>query len=385
MAIILCPNCAGKISNLAKKCPHCGRVLEEYAMPMYNEPKPDERKCVPMHENKKEEIIKRSKKSERCILFGVIAALVFAILIMIVLLTCRRHSSSDDLSTAYVDATECSTTNTIDVSSQENELNIQSYIDVLGTDCATGTLNVDNAWLDGITGVSLCGYKGSITHGFSGNNSIIDIMEWSSNQNVSQDDFYTFISLLNKEFPDEYTKKSYANISQECYVWTDYDNLCYVVCWHENEHVMARWYLEENKIKAIAQNAASPTQPISEETTIPTTKPTEPKLTTGEIVSFADNQMKKEIGRAYCGYSIESSNSTTLVVFDICPDDSWQSYILGGSDWKSLTSAADEYTYELRKLFKDNGHSDWHAVVSILNDIDTSRYLYMSVDGTEYS
>lgn len=127
------------------------------------------------------------------------------------------------------------------------------------------------------------------------------------------------------------------------------------------------------------------TEPTTPPTTVPTTKPVESKLTTDEIVAFADKQMKKEIGRAYHGYSIESSGSTTLVVFDICPDDSWQSYMIGGSDWRSLTNAADDYTYELRKLFKDNGHSDWHAVVSVLNDLDTSRYLYMSVDGSEYS
>lgn len=124
-------------------------------------------------------------------------------------------------------------------------------------------------------------------------------------------------------------------------------------------------------------------KPTSSPRPASTPKPTE-SLTANDIIKMLDSECKSSLGSAYYGYSKESGNGNNLLILNVCSDGACYDYLSDSSGWKALKDSADSLSSECRRLFKNNGYSDWHVAIYLLNDLDTDRVLYISLDGSEY-
>lgn len=138
----------------------------------------------------------------------------------------------------------------IDLITESNE-SLKPYLDLIGKETNNGNIDVDNAFLDNISNVKLMGYSGTVSHRMTAVSSTqIRVMKWISNDVVTENEFDNFINSLNAFFGSSYDFKSYNNISDESYQWDDYDRLCYVIAFYNEEQKMeVTWYLDEEYIK----------------------------------------------------------------------------------------------------------------------------------------
>lgn len=239
MAIIKCPECGADISSSASFCIKCGYPIG---------------KAKTIHENYYRKNSPHSRGSHLKF-----AALNIAVILLVFFVACFFIADKERVPAESISA------NTVYRQKAILEPQIQTYIDVLGTYCETGRLTVNDSFVSGMNAVQLCGFEGSVSHGFGKIKSIITIMDWISNSKVSSDEFDGFISLLNEKYQNDYVLTHYDNIAEECFVWIDYDNLCYVICWKENECIRVRWYLEEERVNAIIQNSSLKKESVPEQ------------------------------------------------------------------------------------------------------------------------
>lgn len=181
---------------------------------------------------------------------------------------------------------------------QQSKDNLKPYFDVLGINTENDGLAVSEEFLDNISSVELMGYSGSIDHGYSdiiGNT--IDIMDWTSNTEITGKDYENFIQSMNQYFGSDATLKSYDNLSDETYHWVDYDELCMVFCWSKNGKVYVRWYLEEDLVTSMIEPSSDSTTSV----TIP--RATEAKVSCIECGKTANYTYKNPfsgIEEPYC-------------------------------------------------------------------------------------
>ena len=94
-------------------------------------------------------------------------------------------------------------------------------------------------------GASLFGIKGYFELGASSSgedNSMIDLIDWTSNSAV--DDFDVVIEALKELYGSIYVVKPYFDYSDDTYMWMDVDEYEYVLCWQNNDgSVTIRWMI----------------------------------------------------------------------------------------------------------------------------------------------
>lgn len=144
-----------------------------------------------------------------------------------------------DIETTNEDSTTC-------MKKKTNE-SLKEYLDLLGTNTEDGNVNVSDQFLDNLSNVYIMGRTGTVTHAMSiESDTQIGIMEWNDNEAATEKEFEKFISLLNDYWGEQGQIGSYENMSDETYVWKDYDHSAYVACWYSNDTVKMRWDLDES-------------------------------------------------------------------------------------------------------------------------------------------
>lgn len=90
------------------------------------------------------------------------------------------------------------------------------------------------------------GRTGTVNHGMTDiSETQIRIMEWIDNEASTIGEFESFVSLLNAYWGEGGTVGSYDNMSEETYVWMDYNNYSYVACWHNDNKIKMNWQYDE--------------------------------------------------------------------------------------------------------------------------------------------
>ncbi len=144
------------------------------------------------------------------------------------------------------------TNNQKQVKSEENDDqktrdSLKPYVDFLGEETENGDLSVPDEFLENIESVYIMGRIGSVNHAMSEKSKTqIRIMEWIDNENATQEEFENFVSLLNNYWNEEGIVKNYDNMSDETYVWKDFEHSSYVTCWLENNSIKMNWHYDES-------------------------------------------------------------------------------------------------------------------------------------------
>ena len=69
------------------------------------------------------------------------------------------------------------------------------------------------------------------------------MMDWQSNESMSTEEYDEFTKSLNEYFGEVAEVQQYDNISEEnCLVWNDLENVCWVIGWYEEGIAYLRWY-----------------------------------------------------------------------------------------------------------------------------------------------
>ena len=102
-----------------------------------------------------------------------------------------------------------------------------------------------------------------------------------------------------------------------------------------------------------------------------------------KVIDMIDSVCSSNLGPGYLGYTKRTENGLNYIVLKFSADGAAEEYAANSADWISLTSAANDLTKSCRKMFTDRGLTDWHVVLSILNDQNLDRVLFSSVDGVK--
>ena len=132
------------------------------------------------------------------------------------------------------------------------------YLEVLGADTKNGNYSVSQDFIDNMNNVFVMGYKGSVTHGFTSDEKVIDIMDWISNESHQEKEYSEFRSRLNLFLGVEPTIAKYENITVgDCWVWDVPNNSNWVFSWFERGEIHIRWYTRESVAKWESRNQTS--------------------------------------------------------------------------------------------------------------------------------
>lgn len=128
----------------------------------------------------------------------------------------------------------------------ETRESLAVFVKLLGTESEDGNIAVTDEFLENVECVYIMGRNGTVAHGFGDDvGTVISIMEWIDNNSASETEFDNFITLLNDYFGETGQVKSYENYSDETYVWKDYDNTSYVLCWYADGVIQLNWHYDK--------------------------------------------------------------------------------------------------------------------------------------------
>lgn len=127
---------------------------------------------------------------------------------------------------------------------QQTKESIEPYVALIGTLAEKENVTVSESFLNNIDKVKIMGWKGTVSHGFTSDSTDrIAMMDWQSNESMSAKEYDNFTKSLNEFFEESAEVHQYDNISSEnCLVWNDLTNRCWVVGWYEGGIAYLRWY-----------------------------------------------------------------------------------------------------------------------------------------------
>lgn len=129
---------------------------------------------------------------------------------------------------------------------EKSDESLKLYTGLLGTETADGNISVTDDFLENINSVYIMGKTGTVNHGMTDiSETQIRIMEWIDNEASTIGEFESFVSLLNAYWGEDGIVGSYDNMSEETYVWMDYNNSSYVACWHNDNKIKMNWQYDE--------------------------------------------------------------------------------------------------------------------------------------------
>lgn len=127
---------------------------------------------------------------------------------------------------------------------QQTKESIEPYVALIGTLAERENVTVSESFLNNIDKVKIMGWKGTVSHGFTSDSTDrIAMMDWQSNESMPAKEYDNFTKSLNEFFEEAAEVQQYDNISSEnCLVWNDLSNRCWVVGWYEGGIAYLRWY-----------------------------------------------------------------------------------------------------------------------------------------------
>lgn len=141
---------------------------------------------------------------------------------------------------------------------QRSRTALQPYIELLGGDLGDGVVQTSQEFIDNLSSIELMGKIGTVSHGFSEGLSIIDTMDWISNDEASEEEFRAFVQMLNSFFHYESTCHDYEGYSTETYQWVDFEDNCMVFGWLSDDRINVRWYQNEEWVASMETAALEP-------------------------------------------------------------------------------------------------------------------------------
>jgi hypothetical protein len=140
---------------------------------------------------------------------------------------------------------------------QETDQSLEIFVALLGAETENGEISVTDEFLNNMEAVYIMGRTGTVAHGFSDDvATAISVMEWEDNVSATREQFEELITLLNLYFGENGQVMSYDNYSEETYVWRDYENTSYVLCWYDDSIINMDWHYDET-VKKTASNKVS--------------------------------------------------------------------------------------------------------------------------------
>lgn len=286
MALIICPECGREISNKAPQCIHCGYPLTDNPI------------------NK--EVVSSQTNNKRNIAILFVAIILVSSLLVVFFISSPKNTVEETLPVEVPVASPTPTIKpatstdppakqtkqpTLNHSLSDEEVSflvgetddsLVLYLDVLGNDIPTGdSISVSEEFLEGFSSVKIMGYVGTVAHRYNiVDNPIIDIMDWCSNDEVAEDEFYSFTSLMSRYFGSEPTLEFYDEIQSEAYIWTDNSNFCTVLGWYANGKINLTWVLEKNRVNSSEYESKNSDDTSDEKTITSSPEPTNKPIST---------------------------------------------------------------------------------------------------------
>lgn len=127
---------------------------------------------------------------------------------------------------------------------QQTRGSLEPYVAMVGISTDNDTATVTESFLNNIDKVKIMGKKGTVSHGYTADSGDrIAMMDWQSNESMSTEEYDEFTKSLNEYFGEVAEVQQYDNISEEnCLVWNDLENVCWVIGWYEEGIAYLRWY-----------------------------------------------------------------------------------------------------------------------------------------------
>ena len=121
---------------------------------------------------------------------------------------------------------------------------LEPYIRMIGKDASTSSTSASQSFLDGMDNVFVMGKTGRIEHSFSKNSGgVITIMDWISNDTFEEENYYSFIRILNRYFNDIATLSYNENVMNKDYwAWHITNDELWPICFEDNGRIIIRWY-----------------------------------------------------------------------------------------------------------------------------------------------
>lgn len=175
----------------------------------------------------------RNKRLLYCLIMALFA---------LVLCSCDSNATNEMTESEISETTEDSKEDII----QKTKDSLKVYTDYIGIETENGNLAVTDEFLENVESVFIMGRTGSVNHGMTGSSDTqIRIMEWNDSVTSTEDEFENFIVLLNEYWGENGLIGNYDNMSDETYVWKDYEHSSWVACWFKDGLIRIQWEYDE--------------------------------------------------------------------------------------------------------------------------------------------
>ena len=238
---------------------------------------------------------------------------------------------------------------------------LKPYIAKLGIDTKDYSLAESQEFWDGTSNIFVMGIDGNVDLGFTAKSgTIIKVVEWVSNDEISNEQFTEFISDLDELFDGEHTIGKNENTSSETYVWDDPDDSCIAYAWYNDGYANLYYYWQspdpENE---------SETEAKEKETDVPYEK--EYCMDVMEAYEILKDSLKNPNSLVIYGVKLDGSN----VMFDYGATNSFGGMVRNyailqyGSKLEKVSDWLARITYE------ENGSKlDWDLIQQYYNELD---------------
>lgn len=170
------------------------------------------------------------------------------IFMLILLMSLGLIACSD---TSKADGSETDVDNTVTEEGfvYVEEESLTPYLDMLGMDITNGNPDVLQEFIDNISSVEVLEHVGTVEHKYvthEDGTTIIDIMNWVSNETLTEDEFNAFVLSLDEYFGQYGARLDDVYKADKTYLWIDYTRKSSVFAWYIEGKAYLSWEWDEN-------------------------------------------------------------------------------------------------------------------------------------------
>lgn len=128
------------------------------------------------------------------------------------------------------------------------EESLTPYLDMLGVDITNGNPDVSQEFIDNLSSVDILNHTGTVEHQYvtyEDDTTVINIMNWISNETVTEAEFDSFVLSLDEYFGQYAARLKDVYKSDETYLWVDYSRDSSVFAWYAEDKIMLNWEWNE--------------------------------------------------------------------------------------------------------------------------------------------
>lgn len=148
------------------------------------------------------------------------------------------------------------------------EESLTPYLDMLGVDITNGNPDVSQEFIDNMSSVDILNHTGTVEHQYvtyEDGTTVINIMNWISNDTITEAEFDSFVVSLDEYFGQYGARLNDVYKSDKTYLWVDYTRASSVFAWYLEGQAYLSWEWDDDIEGTMGQHPMDKYTEISSE------------------------------------------------------------------------------------------------------------------------